>query len=88
MSNNQCETHTELLNRAQSTLKKIYETIERQKQVLGSESVSPQFLCYDKDLELLMGEKERVVGALRQHDHEHGCQDGSVLWKPDEPLTN
>lgn len=86
MSNDKCEKHTELLIQAQSTLKKIRETIERQKQVIGSESVSPQFLCYDKELELLMGEKERVIGALRQHDKEHGCQHGAELWNPDEQL--
>lgn len=28
----------------------------------------------DKELELTMGEKERAIGALRQHMREHKCQ--------------
>ena len=28
----------------------------------------------DKDIELAIGEKERAVGALRQHMAEHKCQ--------------
>ena len=28
----------------------------------------------DKELELTMGEKERAIGALRQHMVEHKCQ--------------
>jgi hypothetical protein len=27
----------------------------------------------DKELELTVGEKERSIGALRQHVHEHNC---------------
>ena len=27
----------------------------------------------DKELELTVGEKERTIGALRQHIREHGC---------------
>jgi len=86
--NGKCEIHEEPLIQAKSTLQRIYETAQRQKQVVGSEGVSNFFLHHDKELELLMGEKERVVGALRQHDDEHGCQNGSVLWNPDEPVSN
>ena len=28
----------------------------------------------DKQLELTVGLKERSIGALRQHEKEHGCQ--------------
>jgi hypothetical protein len=27
----------------------------------------------DRELELAIGEKERLFGALRQHREEHGC---------------
>ena len=27
----------------------------------------------DKELEMTLGEKERLLGALRQHQQEHGC---------------
>ena len=69
-----CEKHEELLVQAKSILNKIYETMEHQKAVLDAEGVSHRFLHYDRELELLMGEKERAVGALREHDEEHGCQ--------------
>lgn len=68
-----CVIREELLNQATSILNKIRETMERQHQVLYGDGVSPQFLQYDRELENLMGEKERAIGALRQHDQEHGC---------------
>jgi hypothetical protein len=33
----------------------------------------------DKELELTVGEKERCIGALRQHVREHKCQDGKSI---------
>jgi hypothetical protein len=33
-----------------------------------------KFMRLDKELELLVGEKERSIGSLRQHAKEHGCQ--------------
>lgn len=33
----------------------------------------------DKELELTVGEKERCIGALRQHIREHNCQDGKAI---------
>lgn len=33
----------------------------------------------DKELELTVGEKERCLGALRQHLKDHRCQDGKAL---------
>lgn len=35
---------------------------------------SEQYKHLDKELELTVGEKERAVGALRQHVKEHKCQ--------------
>ena len=78
-----CEKHDELLSNANSILKKIYETIEHQHGVLDAEGVSQQFLHYDRELENLMGEKERAVGALREHDEEHGCQKQRVDRRPE-----
>ena len=28
----------------------------------------------DRELELTVGEKERTIGAVRQHIQEHGCE--------------
>ncbi len=33
-----------------------------------------KYKLLDKELELTVGEKERAVGALRQHIKEHKCQ--------------
>jgi hypothetical protein len=33
-----------------------------------------KFMRLDKELELLVGEKERAIGSLRQHAKDHGCQ--------------
>ena len=35
---------------------------------------SEKYTRLDKELELTVGEKERAVGALRQHIKEHKCQ--------------
>jgi len=69
-----CEKRDELLATTNSILKKLHTVTERQREVVGIDGISPAFLHLDKELELLMGEKERAVGALREHDEEHGCQ--------------
>lgn len=35
---------------------------------------SDRYKHLDKELELTVGEKERAVGALRQHVREHHCE--------------
>ena len=37
---------------------------------------SGKYTRLDKELELTVGEKERAVGALRQHVREHKCEPG------------
>ena len=39
---------------------------------------SEKYLHLDKELELTVGEKERAVGALRQHIKEHKCQPSKI----------
>lgn len=69
-----CEKHEELLNQAEEVLRRIHELTERQKVVVTETGVSERFLRVDRELELAMGEKERAIGALREHDQEHDCQ--------------
>jgi hypothetical protein len=40
---------------------------------------SEKYKHLDKELELTVGEKERAVGALRQHIKEHKCQRSESL---------
>ena len=83
-----CEKHEELLARAKLMLEKIRETMVHQNRILDAEGVSHDFLRYDRELEVLMGEKERAVGALREHDEEHGCQNRNAPRNPNEPISN
>ena len=69
-----CEKHEELLNHAKGVLQRINEITAKQKVTVDDSGVSERFMRLDKELELAMGEKERFVGALREHDVEHGCQ--------------
>jgi Zn-finger domain-containing protein len=69
-----CEKRDELLATANAILEKLHTVTDRQREVVAIDGISPAFLHLDKELELLMGEKERVVGALREHDEEHGCR--------------
>ena len=34
----------------------------------------PDFMRVDKELELMVGKKERAIGALREHAKVHQCQ--------------
>ena len=69
-----CDKHDELLHLAQDVLQRIHELTAKQKLTVAENGVSERFLGMDKELELAMGEKERSIGALREHDMEHGCQ--------------
>lgn len=40
---------------------------------------SEKYKHLDKELELTVGEKERAVGALRQHIREHKCRSTQPL---------
>ena len=74
MPKEQCETRDELLASARTILERIHEVSAQQIDIMDADGISHHFILRDKQLELLMGEKERAVGALRQHDEEHGCQ--------------
>lgn len=68
----QCEDKLKLMDQAQEALASICELVTQQRQALraGADNTVD---ALDKRLEHLMGEKERRLGALRQHEKEHGC---------------
>lgn len=74
MGKNSCEKHNELLAEADAILAKLHALTAHQRTIVGADGVSKRFLQLDQELELMMGEKERAIGALREHDEEHGCQ--------------
>jgi hypothetical protein len=83
-----CDKHDELSHRAQDVLQRIHKLTAKQKLIIAGSGVSERFLCMDRELELAMGEKERAIGALREHDEEHGCQADPAMPKPIEPTSN
>jgi hypothetical protein len=67
-----CSLRKELSDRAEEILKLIISTNQQQIEALRS-SNHVKLMQYDKELEQLVGKKERAFGALRQHTKEHGC---------------
>ena len=73
MGDPKCEVHNRIAGEAHAVLSKLHEITA--KQLSAFESGDRQrFIDFDKELETTVGEKERIIGALRQHDQEHGCQ--------------
>ena len=67
-----CATQDELSERAMAVLEDLFSLVHRQIEVLKN-SDNKIAHSLDENIELLIGEKERAFGALRQHRDEHGC---------------
>jgi hypothetical protein len=68
-----CPEYDRLSSQLDEILKKLVDTTTLQLEIFRSRKPG-DFMRVDKELELLVGEKERRVGAMRQHAHEHKCQ--------------
>jgi hypothetical protein len=73
MANVACEEHDRLNLEAHTHLKKLQELVNQQIDAFES-GAHERFMAIDKEVENALGEKERRIGELRQHDEEHGCQ--------------
>lgn len=73
MGDSICVEHERLAKEAYAHLKKLHSLTEKQMEVFESGD-RESFMQYDRELENGVGEKERSIGRLRQHDEEHGCQ--------------
>jgi hypothetical protein len=71
---NRCPEYDRLSSQLDDVLKKLVETTSLQLEIFRSKRPG-EFMRVDKQLELLVGEKERRVGALQQHVDEHECQE-------------
>jgi hypothetical protein len=69
-----CPEYEKLSSRVDEMLKKLVDTTSLQLEIFRSKKPG-EFMRVDKELELLVGEKERRIGALRQHVDEHHCQE-------------
>ena len=69
----QCPEYDRLSSQVDEILKKLADTTTLQLEIFRSRKPG-EFMRVDKELELLVGEKERRFGAMRQHADEHKCQ--------------
>jgi hypothetical protein len=67
-----CEQKALLEARVQSCLSLLSELAQAEGAAMRAEN-SPLMLEIDLKLENAVGEKERQIGALKQHTLEHGC---------------
>jgi hypothetical protein len=68
-----CEVYAELQAEVDKSLEKLRELTTLQLEVFRSNNYH-SFMRMDKELEVVVGEKERTIGALKQHTREHNCQ--------------
>ena len=74
VSVNKCPQYERLFSHVEEMLKKLAETTSLQLEIFRSRKPG-EFMRVDKELELMVGEKERRIGALQQHVDEHQCQE-------------
>ena len=68
-----CAEYDRLTSQVEEILKQLTETTAVQLEIFRA-SRPREFTRVDKQLELMVGEKERRIGAMRQHAAEHKCQ--------------
>ena len=74
MAKTDCDAHNELAKEAYEHLQKINHLTHLQMDAFEA-GEKELFMQLDRRLENAMGEKERMIDRLRQHDEEHACQD-------------
>jgi hypothetical protein len=70
MPSSECNECDRLRGEVQGTLSRIAELTTAQLNAFRSNDRA-NFMQFDRQLENAMGTKERVIGALRQHEREH-----------------
>jgi hypothetical protein len=68
-----CNEYDKLTSKVDELLQQLADTTTLQLELFRSKKQG-DFMRVDKQLELLVGEKERTIGAMRQHASEHKCQ--------------
>ncbi len=67
-----CIKQQELIAEVESILEKIARLARSEADAIRG-SAENAWMEVDKQIELAIGEKERAIGALREHRKEHGC---------------
>lgn len=67
-----CPEYDALRSEIEEVLENLRESAAAQLQAFRSGD-NARFRALDDKIELTVGAKERIVGAIRQHAREHGC---------------
>ncbi len=67
-----CARRDELAAESQQALEQIIQITIQAREALRQGNQA-EMLRTDRALELALGEKERLIGALREHKTQHGC---------------
>jgi hypothetical protein len=67
-----CKAREHLESLVQHFLRELGRLAHEEAEVLKTRD-QPLIMEIDRKIESLMGEKERALGALKQHRSEHGC---------------
>lgn len=81
MAEEKCQEYARMETEAHDTLKEIMDLTAAQLRAFN-ESNAAEFTRLDRQLENVVGHKERVVGALRAHAADHGCKRAFMLFWP------
>ena len=73
----ECDRCRELSQKVDRILEKLTQVTNTQLTEYRRQNMS-RFMALDKELELIMGEKERSIGELREHRREHGLASDSL----------
>lgn len=73
MQSNNCPEYSRLEAEVDSVLEKLVEMAQLQLETFRSKNLE-SFMRVDRNIELTVGHKERVVGAFKEHVREHHCQ--------------
>lgn len=68
-----CAVNARLQSMVDGILQRLAELTSAQLEAFQSHN-QDEFARLDRELEQVVGEKERAIGAMRQHVLEHGCQ--------------
>ena len=72
MSEPKCPEYVRLRSEVENVLGNLAQVVTLQLELFRADDMS-NWKGLDKELELTVGEKERRIGALRQHIREHKC---------------
>jgi hypothetical protein len=67
-----CAGRVELETRIKDLLRNLAALAAQEADLVSSED-EPRMDAVDQEIETVLGEKERSIGALKQHRSEHGC---------------